>query len=492
MSAKKIKPAQLRDAFKADLVACWQHAWSLHPKETPYAFALHGLEGTPHLYPYVLTEEGLAQVAERYVRNGHHETLKEARKSLRYSMEDSPYAGELEDKFPTVDALVEPIEHLLDETEGYAVLAKAAMDAFEALDRKGVFGKGRRREKLLLMIDTRLAEKDWSKPSIKRLNSNKAFRRYEAETKLDGPFATSNALVASPDGRVLYFECSRASVSEKDPDIDEIVACDVMGLRLKRRWSISLQSRSGESTPFLACSADGVLFALRRKYFRGSCTVTVQRFAPGTKKLLSQIELVGEPGNLAVSADGSQVVVGMSDRMVCWFKDELKVTECRKLKQELWPLQFVGPRELLGVCKKGFFSVDAEFRVKSSLAIRNAYILSMDEGRKLCAVKKRKDEFGFQVFRYPEWKLVRSIRTPGHELRGAVLSRDGKLAACEVMKCGQYSTSVMVFEVKSGREIARRKAVDVNQMVFLPGNEVLAISTYGFMKSEPVILWRFR
>src|SRR5215472_12046004 len=140
LKSSKIKPAQLRGAFRADLAACWQYARSRHSKETPYAFALHGLEGAPHLYPFVLTEEGLTRVAERYVKEGPYETLEEARKALRYSMEDSPYTGELEDELPNVDALMEPIEDSLDETEGYALLAKAAMGALAALDKQGVFG----------------------------------------------------------------------------------------------------------------------------------------------------------------------------------------------------------------------------------------------------------------------------------------------------------------------------------------------------------------
>jgi hypothetical protein len=137
------KPAQLRDAFVADLASCWQYARSLHPKEAPYAFALHGLEGTPQFYPQVLTEESLTQVAKRYVANGYHETVEEARKDLRYSMEDSPYTSELDEKLPTVNALMESFAHELDETEGYELLAKAAIDAFIALDKQGIFGKGK-------------------------------------------------------------------------------------------------------------------------------------------------------------------------------------------------------------------------------------------------------------------------------------------------------------------------------------------------------------
>ena len=188
----------------------------------------------------------------------------------------------------------------------------------------------------------------------------------------------------------------------RDPDIHEIVACDVVGLRLKRRWSISSPRRFGESTPILACAADGALFALRRKYSGSNCKATVQRFAPRTKKILSEAELVGEPGSMAVNFDGSQVALSMSDGTVFWLKDELKVVERRKLKQKLWPIQFVGRQELLGACVKGMFRVDADFRVEPSLATSLMLTSSpWTTSRKLCAVKKRKDELSFQIFSYP-------------------------------------------------------------------------------------------
>jgi len=76
MAAKKSSiptPAQLREAFKTDLATCWQHARSLHPKETPYAFVLHGLEGTPHLYPYVhyVKHAAVVRVGEGQAVGGH-------------------------------------------------------------------------------------------------------------------------------------------------------------------------------------------------------------------------------------------------------------------------------------------------------------------------------------------------------------------------------------------------------------------------------------
>ena len=76
----RIRPAELRKAFETDLATCWQYARSLHPDQTPYAYVLHGLEGTPHFYPCVLTEEGLTEVSRGGAWDNQY--VDPARKSL--------------------------------------------------------------------------------------------------------------------------------------------------------------------------------------------------------------------------------------------------------------------------------------------------------------------------------------------------------------------------------------------------------------------------
>jgi hypothetical protein len=498
----KVNLAQLREAFKTDLAACWRYARALHPKEAPYAFALHGLEGTPHLYPYVLTEQGLTKVAGRYVAEGYHETIKEARKELRYSMEDSPYAGELEAQLPSVDALMEPIEDTLDETEGYALLAKAAMDAFISLDKEGVFGRGMQRGKLLLLVETGLAEKDWSKPSAKRLNSAEAFRRYEAETKIEGVYASSDSLAISPDGRLLYFAGSRATSSGKDPTINETVACDILGLRLKRRWEISTRSRFGESPPQIACSADGTLFLKWAKYFRETCTTIVGRIPRGNKAELRKTQMPGEPAEFAVSADGRRVAVLTHDKTLCLINDKLEIARTHKLKTMLRGLTWLRSGDLLGITNQGVVRISADLRMTPTRYRKEAFMLSLDAKEKLCAIsmwpedslicdQKPRDQFGFQLFSFPEFKLIRTLRIPAHQLIRATLSQDGKLVACRASECGKYTSFIVVYEVASGREVGRKKS-DSYEMAFLPDRDVLALTASGHLKGEPVVLWRFR
>jgi hypothetical protein len=497
------KPAQLRDAFKQDLASCWQKARTLHPKDTPYAFVLHGLEGTPHLYPYVLTEEGLTQVAKRYVVQGYHETVAAAREELRYSIEDSPYAGELEDSLPTVDALVESHETDWDETEGYDLLANTAMQAFIALDKAGTFGKGRQREKLLLMIETSLAEKDWSAPSVKRLNSRSAFRRYEKETKEEGPYASADELAFSKDGRSLFYRGDREIDPRKEISYGELVACDVAGLKVKRKWHIRF-SNFGANTVVLDCTANKTVVFIRNKSseeIEDECSAILTRVAGGAKSGLKHTEIPTEALDGAITADGSRLAVLTPDKKLHFYDEKLKLLQTHKLQSDVSRLRFLKSGELVGIAKKQIVRLDSSLRMRVLPYRGNAFRMSFDRDERLCAVsswpkgrglisdRRPKDQFGFDLVLFPEMKVKRSFLIPGHELTWATLSQDGKYVACQARECGKYPQFVVVYDTKSGREIARRKLDSVREMAFVPGRNVLALSTSSFTQGEPIILW---
>ncbi len=494
----KIKPAQLRDAFKIDLTACWRHALALHPDHTPYAFVLNGVEDTPHLYPHVLTEESLTQVARRYLGNGFYETLEEARKGLRYSVADSPHVAELEAKLTTVDGLVEPHEHLFDETTGYALLAKTAMDAFEQLDKEGIFGKGKQREQLLLMIITDECEKNWTVPSVKRLNSSTAFRRYEAETKIEGIYASCDTLAVLPDGRSLYFAGSREINPKSETSISEFVACDVVGSRLKRRWSFSLP-HFGNSWRGVAFTHDGTILTLRGKYSTDKCEAIIARFGPDSKTVLQEARVQGEPACFGLSHDGSRVAVAMNDKTLQFFNENLFVLQTVQLNSTPMKIGFLKSGELLVLTDDGLLLIDRDFSIKPTIYHDRAISVSIDANENLLAVsrwfsifcsdKENNAEFGFQILGLPEMKLVRSFQIPGHQLVRATLSPDGRLVAFEAHEIGKYRRFIVVCESASGREIARRKSDFVHDLAFFSDCKTIAVTANGHTKYEPVVLW---
>ena len=88
-------------------------------------------------------------------------------------------------------------------------------------------------------------------------------------------------------------------------------------------------------------------------------------------------------------------------------------------------------------------------------------------------------------------KLQHHLLLPGHQLTEAILSPDGKWVACKACECGKYTSHIVIHEVKTGREVGRRNAKDIGDMIFLPGKGVLILGIKGNMKSEPIRFWKF-
>lgn len=495
----KIKPAELRAAFRKDLAASWARARALHPKHNPYAFALYGVEGTPELKPEVLTEEGLTKVARRYLDEGAYDTLDEARKGLRYSVPDSPFFGELDDCFATVDSLMKPYEAKLDETAGYALLAKGAMDAFEDLDEQKMFGTGRKRDQLLLMIVTEAADKDWTSTSAKRLNSAAAFRRFEASTKVEGPFVSCYAMAISPDERSLYFAGCREIDPEEEETVSEIVACDINGLRLKRRWSFSFP-HFGDSGKALACSHDGAtVVVLRAQYSGESARALLMRFGKNSEAVLEQHHCAGEASAMALSHKGDRVAVAMFEETLHMLDARLQPLKVLQLESQPYSLRFLKSGELLVATASAIVRVDNDFEIKPTAYRRSSFDIVADDSEKLLVVarwfglgesKRDKEEFGIEILSLPSLELRRTILIPEHQLVTPAISPNGRYVAFEAHEIGKYRRFVAVFETATGREIARRKSDFIKALRFLRDNRTVAIGCSCHTKSEAVTLWR--
>jgi WD40 repeat protein len=492
----KLKPVQLRQAFITDLVSCWQYARSLHPKETPYAYVLFGLEGSPQLYPHVLTEQGLQQAAKRYVANGHYEKVEEARKELRYSIEDSPHATELEGKLPTVDAMVEPVAHTLNETQGYALLAKAAMEAFAVLDKQGTFGSGKQRDGLLLMIDTSFAEKDWSLPSVSRLNPSTAVKRYEMQTKVEGVYASCDALTFSPDGKSLFFAGRREIDPRKEKSVYEVVGCEVVGLQLKRRWNRSFPGLNGFRA--IATSGDGASVCAIANQFRGGEKTALFKFDCRNGKQIQTHMLRGAAQSLAFTPDSQHITVATAEALYLLDQDfrELQTVKLKSYPFDVLPLK---TGEILVGCEKGLMRVDMHFKA-AIMRSKEIFRLSADKSNRIALIsrgyvilgsdRERNSEFGFQVYALPKLKLLKTITIPERQVARATISPNGNTIACEANGIGKRTTDIVVFETKHFREVARRKSNSVSDLKFSPDGQLLAFTKTGHTTSEPIVLWR--
>ncbi len=501
----KLKPAQIRDAFKQDLSDAWAYSRTKHPDHTPYAFVLYGIEGgpIPHLGPHVLTEESLTLVAKRHLEQGHEETLDDARKALRYSIPDSPHFAELDDRVPSVDALMETHVETIDEDVGYVLLAKAAMQALADLDAQGLFGEGMDRERLLLTIITD-CEKDWTTLSAKRLNPKATYKRFHESTKTDGPYASCDALTVSLDGYSLYSAGSREDPlckgsSCSDRSHREIVAYDLRENHLVQRWAFSFPG-FGDSGRAVACTPDdSKVLVLRCRYRDCECPTLLMYFDCNKDEPIQQQRLQGAPTSFALSCDGSRIAVATLDDRLHLLDANLNLLDSINLKARAHSVRFLKSSILLLATDNGVISLDPVANATTVTAPSPARHFATDDAEQLLAVSQwfalsgpERDhpvEFGVQLHRLPSFELVRSVLIPGHRAVKATLSHDGRLLAFEADEIGKHRKFIAVFDTESGREVARRRSVITHDFVFLRDNRTLAIGGPAFTKFAPIILW---
>lgn len=499
-----LKPAKIRDAFKQDLSAAWAYSRKQHPDHTPYAFVLYGVEGgpIPLLGPHVLTEESLTQSAKRYVEQGHHESLDDARKALRYSVADSPHFADLQDHVPTVDALMEAKAESLDEDAGFLLLVKAGVQALSDLDAQGLFGTGTDRERLLLTVIFADSEKDWTTPAAKRLNPKVTFKRFQKETKIEGRFASCDSVTVSPDGNCLYSSGSRQNPEGKpgkNEFISEVVAYDLRFDRLVRRWTFDMPAY-GDSARALACAfKDDSLLVLRSKYSSTECQTLLMRFGPDKNEPLQEERLQGEPGFFALSPDGSRIAVAMHDKTLHLLDGDLRPLNCRQMDVKPYHLRFLKSGDLLVATDSALHCLDPDTFASHVAVPGAAFQITTDDNEQLLAVSRyfavsgperdHPTEFGVELYRLPSFERLRSVLISGHQSVDATLSPDGRLLALEAREIGKHRTLIAVFDTESGREVARRRTEYSRVFAFLRDSRTLAIGVSDYIKSEPIIVW---
>jgi hypothetical protein len=466
----KPSPAKLKNAFAQDLTRAWNAFRSSHARETPYALVLYGLEGAslPQLHPVVLTEESLTRVAQRYLEKGYYDTLEESRRGLRYSVADSPHFTKKQETLPTVDALLAPCGEI-DETEGYAMLAKAAMAA----------------------------------PSAKKLNPPAVFQRFEDETKIEGTYASCESLAITADGRSVFVCTTRKNPKVKPGSasefMQEISALERQGPRLAKRWTLS-----GEERVFgkdIACTPDGsMVVALGAEWIDNVCRCRLVRLRSDTGKAINSIDFTGEPSSLALARDGSRMAVVTHDRTIRVFDGAFQLLCQGEPESKPKGAVFLRGGELLIATESAVVRMDTACGALTELIPVKAFGLSLDDAEELLCVSRwffvtgiqsDPNAFGVKVFRLVSKELVGEFMLPGHHCVHGTISRDGKLVAMEAVQIGTPRKFIVVFDVPTGREIARRKSpsLSLSPLSFLPDNRTLAAAFSGYAVGEPIALW---
>ena len=380
------------------------------------------------------------------------------------------------------------------------------MDAFKALDAEGLFGTGKTREQLLLIIITEDTEKSWAKPSAKLLNPPAVFERFEADTKVEGIFMASDAIAFSQDERSLYSAGGKNPTSNADDMISEIVAYDFADLRLKRRWEFVFPA-SGDSGRAIACSRDGkTILVMRARYGVKGCQTLLMRFGRNKNKIIQQAQITGEPIGFAVSSDDSRVAVPMNDgpkqSLLHVLDGKLSALAVLQLPARARHLKFLGSSDLLAATDAGIFRIDPNFKITDTPFKDKCLRLSLDDKESVAVVglgydmmgfarnKDSQTEIGCKLLRLPSFETARELKFPDLIVQQPVITPDGRHIAFHAQKIKTYKCFTVVCEAETGREIARQEAGFTNDLKFLRDNRTLVIARSGSTTTEPVVFWR--
>ena len=488
---------QLRDAFVGDLAAAWAYSRHVHANETPYAFVLYGQESPTQLRAHVLTEEGLTHSAQEYLKKGWADKpLEEVRHDLRWSVADAPASkSEAEYLLPTVEKLFEPHAEELGEIRGYQLLAAAATEALQTLDRQGLFGSGAARENLLLEILVEGTDVDFS-DSVKVLNSPAAFDRFNAHWKVAGELATCDAIAVSRSGGSIYLGGRRIDSSTKD-ERREIVAFAVRsGGQLARRWAHTYRAE-GETVRDIAITPDGAwIYVLRHQMRKGKDRSTVLRFGRSSSDPVAEQDIPHRATGMDVSLDGSRVAVASAKRKIHVLDASLSPVRERSIDVVPFCPRILRSAQLLVASETKLMLLDplADGPPIASASV-SCIRLSVDVAEQWVVTspfpnigisKDRDRPQVLTVLKLPTLEVVRTIELSGHDLGKAFISPDGKLIACEIAVKGRHRGPVVVFDVASGREVARQKVEQIGDLAFLRDSRTVAIAKNGLTTGEAI------
>ncbi|GIH03615.1 hypothetical protein Rhe02_16820 [Rhizocola hellebori] len=487
--------ARLRQAYVDDLTRAWTTFRATYPDHNPYALVVYGMGcGDADLVPHVLTEQGLAEVAQDYVDGGHHDTLEEAREDLRYSVEDSPLAADFHE-LAAAGAVSAYLGSLDDEPDTDSA-ASAVIAALRELDRREFFGTGAVRDQLVLVIldegDDELAQR-----SAIELNPPLVAQRFVEQIRTEGDYASCDTLAVAADGKRIYTAGSianpQAGSGSHEEFLGQLVAYDLHGVSLIKRWAYEIPGW-GDSFRQVACSGSaGTVYALRCQYLDSGARAVVMRFDAADGRLIDQGELPGEPASMAVMADGSEIAVSMFEGLLYQLDADLQAMDPIRLAQRAGGLRYLRGGELLIATDDGVLQLDPGSTLPRQVFPFRAFRLSTNDSETMLAVSQwpqihgQDVEFGASVVPLPGLSPVRSFLLPDHQAVTAELSADGRRLALIALALNSARKHIIVFETETGQELIRLRADHlIGDLAFLPDGSALVVPTSGATTGPPL------
>jgi hypothetical protein len=485
-------------AMIADAREAWRRLHEKFPGETFYAFGFYTTELGSYFGPFACGEEGLEKVAAEYVARRTYRDLERAKSALRWSIADSPYRKEVTalDAHTAGELAKRPEPDQLDDVPmAREVRARmnAAVAALNALDEEGLFGTGKARAQLTLLIEAGDREEDFVLKWAKKLNPPAV---YEAFAKIGarrtvGTFTefgtkkvyTTERLAVSADRRLV------ATAGWYYAFLFDVVA-------MKQHFCRSIvNARDKGWICDTAMSSDGTTVAfLRAEENRGSYLAI---FRGAGWKEQTNVRVGTKPFALACAPDGSWFAVSDTGRVTTVFNASgeriasLAGHKASVLRLATSPdgalLASIGPQAGLLLWNTRDWSLQRRIAVSGDGVTFDA------TGRYLLTTPRRQAH-GLAIWDVASGELVRELTVPGYRFTAARFSPDGRTIAAAVMPIVRrfdedYDEAVLL-DANDGRVLERLRGgfEAITDFVFLPEKNAIAFAAYGHTL-RPLTLW---
>ncbi|MEW6304747.1 MAG: DUF4303 domain-containing protein [Verrucomicrobiota bacterium] len=476
-----------------------------HAKETFYAFALYTNTEASSISATANTEEGLIRRAREYEAR-EKRGLQEHARTLRWNPADWAYHCAGEEHFEEAQDILDARPGDLDDDDDNDKEIEARLAAFiaalKSLDKEGLFGRGKAREGVVLLVMMGDQEIKLLLRCAQQLNPSKVYKRFSE------PFLRTDAGRFKGLGSRKVYETVGVAVSRNGKVLaaagDEYLFA--FSLPAKREiLKLKVDSLLGLRAPTL--SPDGALVAAGWQNLQDE-TGGIRCWDIASRKTVWDIG-GQESGIVSVdfSPDGASLASASEDGIIC-IRDARNGEPVRKLSGQMDWLQcvrFSPDGRILASSdrRKGVWLWDAQSGKRTGeIAEPGDYLAFSLDGKWLAVASGfAEKERVASIWDVTRRKLVKRLQAVAKsrfqvvsgpddyedcQVSGVAFSPDGNLLAVE----RSWPGSVVLWDWKQERELLwmNPNYECLGGVVFLPDGKTVAVAGRS-MDGPPLLLW---
>jgi hypothetical protein len=369
----------------------------------------------------------------------------------------------------------------------------SAVAALQSLDKRGDFGKGPQRKKIVLLIEAGDRDQEWALKLAKRLNPTDVYSKYakQFEPKKLGKFTelgskkvyVTQRLSASADRKYLL------AVAE-----DEVFCFDMQ--KKKQLWCRKVRRGDDLATQSATISADGTLVAVAWASVGLEKEYGLAVWSGKDWKQTLDVPLPAQPFDIVVNPEAKWAAISCDDSTIRII-DIAKGKVIKVLKHKEWARRIdVSPdgRWLASADERGGINIWTTNNWTAHKQLkRPADFVAFDGDSKQLAATLCYSDKGLpaSVLDVATGKAVHTLSTPGWKMKRSVLSQDGSRIACAVEHCSDImQQKAVLLDVKTGAMLSELSAdfEDINDFCFLADNKTIAVAVHGHHR-KPILLW---